>query len=72
VVRNSGSFVTRTPFHEPLESVDDTDHVATADDTTDRDSTNNAVDPRRRSAPNQNTDGCARSIHTVRTPVMLI
>ena len=38
-------------FHEPLESVKDADHVATAEDTSDRDRTDHAVDAGSRSAP---------------------
>ena len=40
-----------TAFHEPFESVEDADHLTTAEDAADRDRTDHAVDPGRRSAP---------------------
>ena len=40
-----------TAFHEPFESVEDTNHVATAEHTSDRDRTNYTIDARGWSAP---------------------
>ena len=43
--------LTGAPFHQPFESVEDADDITTAEDTADRDGTDDAVDAGSRSAP---------------------
>ena len=55
--------LTGAPSHRPFESVEDADDVATPEDTADRDRTNDAVDPRSRPAPDQDSNSRSLSRH---------